>query len=192
MRIIAGTAGGRKLKSIRNTGVRPTLDRVKESIFNMLGNSIVNSIVADLFAGFGGLGLEAVSRGADHVIFVEKDYRNIQVIKENIKICKFQDKTDIVKDDVFKFLKRTESAGLDLIFMDPPYGKEIVDGVLNDIIIRKIMSPQGIIIVEHHKDDKIEEHRELQKLKDRSYGDTVIKIFCLQEVENANKGCISR
>src|SRR6056297_2372545 len=114
MRIIAGEAGGRRLKSIKTNQVRPTLDRVKEAIFNIIINNIYGSRGLDLFAGFGGLGLEAMSRGAEFIEFVEKKYKHIEIIKKNIEICGFTEKTRIHKRDVFDFLEETIGINYDL------------------------------------------------------------------------------
>lgn len=176
MRIIAGEARGRRLKSIRGTTTRPTLDRVKESIFNMLGPSLYSISVLDLFAGFGGLGLEALSRGAESVIFVEKEYRNVKIIKENIKICGFVDRAQVERKDVFAFLSGA-GGSYDLILMDPPYGGGLALRAVKQINKEGIIAQQGLIVVEHGLNDKMEELPDLDIIKEKTYGDTCITIY---------------
>lgn len=177
MRIIAGEAGGRRLKSIKGTSTRPTLDRIKEAVFNMIVPYLEFDMAAlDLFAGFGGVGLEAVSRGIRECTFVEKDKRNIKVLKENIRICKFEKETEVVNDDVFKFLKNTDKQ-YDLVFMDPPYAKglavESVDLLLENDLIKEF----GFIIIEEKADSEFKEWKQLQQIKKKTYGDTGISIY---------------
>ncbi len=181
VRIIAGKAGGIRLKSIKTAKVRPTLDRVKEAIFNMISQKTYGSKGLDLFAGFGGLGLEAVSRGAEHIDFVEKNYKHVQIIKKNIAICGFAAKTRVNKKDVYDFLKENINKDYDLIFMDPPYGKNYIGLALEIIEKNNLLARDGLIIIEHHKNDDIKEVKKFITLKDRNYGDTVIKIYKYRE-----------
>lgn len=176
MRIIAGTAGGRKLKSIKGTPTRPTLDRVKESLFSIINFYIPAASVLDLFAGFGSLGLESLSRGAKELLLVEKNKRNIQVIKENVEICNFSDKSTVIRDDVFIFLQNISSV-FDLILMDPPYGKNYAVRALELIIKNKVIAQDGIVVVEHGVEEKMKDYQFLTIIKSKSYGDTGITIY---------------
>lgn len=176
MRIIAGKAGSIKLKSINNANTRPTLDRVKEAMFSMLIPYLNNAKVLDLFAGFGGLGLEAVSRGASKSVLVERSRKNIKVIKENINLCNFQDQVTVVQDDVFNFLESNKET-FDIILMDPPYNKEFGDKLLNKIQRNNILNNKGIIVLEHSKNENFKNQNNLLKIKDKKYGDTKLTFF---------------
>ena len=176
MRIIAGRAGGRKLKSIKGTSTRPTLDRIKESIFSMIISYIPGAAGLDLFAGFGTLGLEAISRGAERIDFIEKDYRNIRVIIENIDRCNFTGMARAIKKDVFKFLSNTSNK-YDLIFIDPPYGASMVSESISVINARELLSEGGIIVAELGQGERIGEFAGLEIIRNREYGDTVILIL---------------
>lgn len=176
MRIISGRARSRKLKSIQGTGTRPTLDRVKEAIFNILAPVLPDSKCLDLFAGFGGLGLEAISRGAAAVIFLENNYRNVKVIRENIELCDFREEAQVKNMDVFKYLNDCNK-NFDLIFMDPPYGKGLVNKTISLISDGEFLSNKGLLIAEHHKNEDIEKLFKLTIIKEKVYGDTIISIF---------------
>ncbi len=181
MRIIAGEAGGRKLKTRKTKSVRPTQDRIKEAIFSMLISYIKNSKVLDLFAGFGSLGLEAVSRGAYHTTFVEINKKNASIISENISLCNFEKYTNLVIDDVFSFLKNNKNK-YDLIFMDPPYEKNLNDKVIKNILkLPSTIKDEGLIIVEHSKKEKVNGTDKLKVIKNRNYGNTTITILKYRE-----------
>mgnify|MGYP006279194685 CR=1 FL=1 len=180
MRIIAGEAGGRKLNSLKKSNARPTLDRVKEAIFSMIAPYLQSSNVLDLFAGFGGLGLEAISRGANMATFVEKNYKNARIIKENIELCKFQDRTNLEVKDVFSFVTNTPDK-YDNIFMDPPYNQGYEDKTLQIIYENEIIKQNGLIIIEHSKRTTIKELETFIKVKDKEYGDTAITVMQKKE-----------
>jgi len=176
MRIIAGKAGSINLKSINNSNTRPTLDRVKEAMFSMLIPYIQNAVVLDLFAGFGGLGLEAVSRGASEAVLVERSRKNIEVIKENISLCNFEKEVKVIRDDVFDFLK-SNNKKFDIILMDPPYKKEFGEKLLKRIKKNHILKNNGIIVIEHSKKENLKSQNNLVKIKDKKYGDTKLTVF---------------
>ena len=113
MRVIAGTAKGTKLNSIDDISTRPTLDRVKEPLFSIIQNNIVESNVLDLFAGSGALGIESLSRGAKHCTFCDKSYKSIQMLKENIQKVRMQEKSTILNIDYKKYLFAMEKCGFD-------------------------------------------------------------------------------
>ena len=183
MRIIAGQAGGRKLKSAKGTSTRPTLDRIKESIFNMIVSYIPGAEGLDLFAGFGTLGLEAISRGAKRIDFIEKDYRNIRVIKENIAICNFMDMARVIKKDVFDFLWNTGQQ-YNLILLDPPYGEDMVSPAISIIHERDLLANNGIIVAELGQGEMVGEFNGLEMIREREYGDTKIVILQCGRGEN--------
>lgn len=144
MRVITGTARGRRLKEPKNMNIRPTSDKVKESIFNIVQFDIEGRRVLDLFAGTGQLGIEALSRGAKSATFVDENNESVRIVRENLAHCELQG--DVVRADASSFLN---SCGkFDLIFIDPPYGSGIIDKVLAKIIQFDILSDGGIIICE--------------------------------------------
>ncbi|MFP4016015.1 MAG: 16S rRNA (guanine(966)-N(2))-methyltransferase RsmD [Halanaerobiales bacterium] len=179
MRIIAGESKGRKLKSIKGTSTRPTLDRVKESLFNIITPYILVDRGLDLFAGFGGLGLEALSRGVRTLVFVEKDFRNSKVIKENISSCGFEDRAKLQTEDVMRFLENT-SDKFDIIFMDPPYKENLVEKSLALIDKNDLLNQYGVIVAEHesnHEIDMSEFSKSFTQLRHKVYGDSAITVL---------------
>lgn len=180
MRIIAGEVKGRKLKSIKGTSTRPTLDRIKESLFNIITPYLMANNGLDLFAGFGGLGIEALSRGVVYFTFVEKDYRNCKIIKENIKITKYSDRTSVIQDDVFNFLNRVKDS-YDLIIMDPPYKRGYAVDVLKIILKKDLLNKYGIVVVEHEKELELNNIPGLSLIKYKIYGDTALSVLKKEE-----------
>ncbi|TDX52188.1 16S rRNA (guanine(966)-N(2))-methyltransferase RsmD [Orenia marismortui] len=170
MRIIAGKDKGRRLKSLKRRDVRPTTDRTKESIFNILGPNIAGTRFLDLYSGFGGIGIEALSRGAKEVVFVEKDRRNIKVIKDNLNLVDYEKISQIINNDVLRALPILNGE-FDLIFMDPPYEEtELYTNTLNKIKSYNLLSDKGIIIIEYDAKDKIEIPEGYSIIKEKRYG----------------------
>ncbi|ADQ14990.1 16S rRNA (guanine(966)-N(2))-methyltransferase RsmD [Halanaerobium hydrogeniformans] len=178
MRVIAGTAGGIQLKSIKGRNVRPTLDRVKESLFSMIAYYIVDAVVLDLFAGFGNLGIEALSRGAKEAEFVEIKSKHTALIEENLNKCNLAEKARVVRSDVYKYLGSTFKK-YDLIFMDPPYNKKLADKAVQLILKNEILNKNGILIIEKSTEEEIKNYQELEIIKSRDYGNTLILIYKL-------------
>ena len=176
MRIIAGEAGGRRLKSIKGSSTRPTSDRIKESLFNILSPYLPVGQGLDLFAGFGGLGIEALSRGVARMTFVEKDVRNCKVLRENLAIAGFEKRGKLIRGDVFSFLKKTEDS-FDLVLMDPPYQKDYVMEAMKLLLERDLLRKEGIIAVEHEGNLKLEQLRGFFLLKHKVYGDTALSVL---------------
>lgn len=147
MRVISGKVRGLKLECPQGLETRPTLDRVKEAIFSILLPYIVDSSVLDLYAGSGALGIEALSRGADTSVFVDNNEDAYNCIKRNLLNAKFDGKTTVLKTSAENFLKSTDKK-FDIIFLDPPYGKDMYSDTLKLISDLKILSDNGIILVE--------------------------------------------
>ena len=160
MRVIAGTAKGTKLSSIDDLSTRPTLDRVKEPLFSIIQNNIEQANVLDLFAGSGALGIEALSRGSKHYTFCDKSYKSIQMLKENIKKTRMEEKSTILNVDYKKCLSNQKEK-YDIIFIDPPYKFDIAVDSIKRIIDLKLLAKDGIIIIETD-----EEERELKELEE--------------------------
>lgn len=161
MRIISGSARGLKLDSLKGNDItRPTLDRVKESLFNMIQNRINDAIVLDLFAGSGALGLECASRGAKKVMLCDRDKKAISVIRQNIKKARMEEKTEIKQSDFKDCLSGKEK--YDIIFLDPPYKTNFAIEALEKIIEKSCLTQEGIVVIETDDEEKIE--KEIEKL----------------------------
>lgn len=180
MRIISGRAGGRRLKSSKKSNARPTLDRVKEAVFSMLAPYLVDAEVLDLFAGFGGLGLEAVSRGAARAVLVEKNRRNLGIIRKNIDLCGFLDNVELIQNDVFDFLSN-RSDSYDIIIMDPPYRKKYGGKIVEIIENNCLLKDGGLIVIEHSNKEEFSDTQYSNIIKEKEYGDTAITIFQFRE-----------
>ena len=146
MRVVSGMARGRKLKSLSGNTIMPTTDMVKESIFNIIQFDIEGRSVLDLFAGTGQLGIEALSRGAKSVVFVDSNPEAQMLIRENTELCGFMDSAAIVRRDALRYLEGSEK--FDLIFIDPPYATALAAKVLSKINEFDKLNVNGIIICE--------------------------------------------
>lgn len=175
LRVISGSARGHKLKCIQGMNTRPTQDRVKESVFNIIMDCIDESIVLDLFSGTGNLGIEALSRGAKFSVMVENSFSCVQVIKENLIHTKLNDKAKVINMDVIMSLKSLNQK-FDLIFMDPPYNKNLIIPTLNEIYSNEILSDNGLIIIERSVKDDISGNL-FSVLKEKKYGDTIVSFL---------------
>ncbi len=164
MRVISGKARGTKLNSIDSLSTRPTLDRVKESLFNIIQNKIPDSTVLDLFAGSGAIGIECISRGCKKVYFCENSKMAAEMVKSNLKKTRFTDYSEIYIQDYKKTLKTLKDKNLkfDIIFIDPPYKEDIAVEAVGQIILLDLLAENGIIIIE--TDEKEREEKELEKL----------------------------
>lgn len=180
MRVISGRLKGRKLTSIKGYGIRPTSDKLKESIFDILGNDFDGRVVLDLFAGTGSLGIEALSRGALTVVFVDTHPYSIAVIKKNLVELGLLNCAKIFKRNPLrglKFLKKI-SPNFDFIFLDPPYGKRFVDSTLKNIAQSGIIMPTTLVVAEHSVREVVTPRVGNLLLRDqRKYGKTLISFF---------------
>ena len=186
MRVISGAARGVKLSSLKGDNTRPTSDKVKESIFNIITPYIYEASFLDLFSGTGNMGIEAVSRGAGRAVLVEKHRMCFNIIEENIEKTKLRDRIELVKNDVYSTLKRLSSEGkkFDIIFMDPPYSKDLVKPCLVEIDKGTLLAEDGIIVIEHDiKDEIVEQVGNLIKNREKKYGNTMITFFSKEEKE---------
>jgi 16S rRNA (guanine(966)-N(2))-methyltransferase RsmD len=176
VRIIAGTAKGRRLATPTGSHIRPVLDQVKESIFNIL-YSVENLDVLDLFAGTGSIGLEAISRGAASVMFVDSDREAVKLLHENIRKCSFENQCRVIPKHINSALKMLEKSGrkFDLIFIDPPYLKDLVNPTIRQVFETGLLNDGGTIIIEHHPKEPIENLPNGLKISDeRKYGQTLM------------------
>lgn len=175
MRVITGSARGRKLITLEGMDVRPTTDKVKEAIFSIVQFDIEGSEVLDLFSGSGQLGIEALSRGAKRCTFVDSAQRSVKITAENVKATGFEQQASILNTDSLGYLK-TCRLTFDLAFLDPPYGKGTLDEVLP--LLEKHMSDRGIVVCEHEKGLVLpEEYGRLKKSKTYKYGKIEVTVF---------------
>ncbi|MBM7698423.1 16S rRNA (guanine(966)-N(2))-methyltransferase RsmD [Kurthia huakuii] len=184
MRVIAGERKGMPLKAVNGNTTRPTTDKVKESLFNILGPFFNGGVVLDLFAGSGGLGIEALSRGMDQAIFIEKDGKAYQNLKENIEKCRYEDVTEAYRNDATRALKLLikREVQANLIFLDPPYAKHSYYKMIDDIIANQIVAKDGIIVCEHDNQlDLPQKMATFTKYREEKYGSTIISFYRLEE-----------
>ncbi|NBI65420.1 16S rRNA (guanine(966)-N(2))-methyltransferase RsmD [Pseudoflavonifractor sp. 60] len=149
MRIISGSARGRKLREPQGVDTRPTTDKVKESLFNIIQFELEGRRVLDLFAGTGQLGLEALSRGAEHCTFVDQRKESAALVRENIKLCRFEDRSRFVQGEAQAFLTSClNRERFDIVFLDPPYKTDLLKQCLEKIARFDILREYGIIVCE--------------------------------------------
>ena len=176
MRIISGICRGRKLNTLEGDNTRPTADRVKESVFNILGTSVVDRVVLDLFAGSGNLGLEALSRGASSCVFVDSSKAAMKIIEMNIAGCRFEEKAKTYLCEFKTALKRFKENQFDLVFLDPPYHKNF--GIEALELLSTCVSEDGIVILETDGDEEVPEQIGAFEMYDvRNYGRIKVSFF---------------
>ena len=181
MRITGGQAKGRVLASLKGWNIRPTSDRVREAIFNLIGQDVTGFKVLDLFAGSGSLGIEALSRGASRALFIDNSVQSIKLIKKNLARSGYEPLGFVRKKDLSKGLPVKHplfKEKFDLIFVDPPYEKEMIPPLLGEVSERKLLSSQAIAVAESFKTETLPEVLgELQMVKSRIYGETKISLY---------------
>ena len=178
MRVISGTYKGRILKTVPDLSVRPATDRVKQTLFDMLANRVEmdGAKVLDLFAGSGGLGIEALSRGAANATFVENDQDAAHFIEQNIRMIGCEAETTLVETDALSFIDRcTES--FDLIFADPPYKFEETSRIPNMIFSKNLVAPHGYLLIEHTKELRFESTPLYAAGPEKRFGKTLVTFF---------------
>ena len=184
MRVISGKARGLKLNTPKNDDVRPTTDRVKESLFNMINSYIMDSEILDLFAGTGSLGIECLSRGANQCIFVDNSKESINIVKSNIKKARVENESIVLNLDFKSAINSLslKNKQFDVIFMDPPYYKNMFSDALLSVDENELLKEDGIIVVEHDTVDKFPDNMgRLYKSREKKYGNTTITFYKLEE-----------
>jgi 16S rRNA (guanine966-N2)-methyltransferase len=178
MRIIAGKYKGRPLKNFKAEHIRPTTDRVKETLFNKLMGWVEGARVLDLFSGTGNLALESISRGADWVDLVESHPKSVQIIRENISHLKITTGFKIHPVDVFKYIKNYTGTPYDIILADPPFTKELADSVMTAISESACFHANTMIVVEAARKERCEDHYgALIRLDRREFGDKNLNFY---------------
>ena len=177
MRIISGKAKGTKLYTLEGTNTRPTLDRVKESIFNIIQNDIEDAEILDLFAGSGAIGLEFLSRGARNAVLCDKSKDAIEIIKRNVQKTHMEEKTQILNLDFETCLDKVKNRQFDIIYIDPPYVAKYILKSIEKIIAQENLKKEGIMILETDDEQRILreiESEEVRIVDKRKYGRATI------------------
>ena len=188
MRVISGAARGTRLSDLGDLEVRPTLDQVKESFFNQVGSNLEGVSFLDLFAGTGSIGIEALSRGAKEVVFVEQNSQVQSLITRNLKKCRLTDENkkvrwELIKSDALESLSlmRKKDMVFDLIYVDPPFSKNLYGPCLSQLSDSGILKEDAWVIVEHfHKTRLQERYGKLKTFKDRRLGDSCLSFFKIE------------
>ena len=155
MRVISGSARGRRLKELQGMDTRPTTDKVKESLFNIIQFDIAGDVL-DLFAGTGQLGIEALSRGAKSALFVDKRADAVKLVRENLALCHLEENAQVICGDSLAALG-TQSGRFDIIFLDPPYESGLLEQAMEKIAQFDILSPHGIMVAESPQNQTLPE-----------------------------------
>jgi 16S rRNA (guanine966-N2)-methyltransferase len=178
MRVIAGEAKGRKLKMVRGSSTRPIGERVKEALFSILGDLVVDARFLDLFAGTGSVGIEALSRGAGFALFVEQQRQAVLTIRDNLAHTGLKDRAQVVKGDVFTFLKKDDLEPFDLIYVAPPQYQELWARTLRALDGTALLAPDGLVVVQIHPKEYEELRLEtLTRTDRRKYGSTLLCFY---------------
>ncbi len=176
MRIISGIRKGLKLKPPEGADTRPTTDRVKESVFNIIQPYLPAMRALDLFAGSGALGIEALSRHSNYCVFVEHSKAAYNLVRHNLDTSGFDKSSEIAFSDALIYLGSADEA-FDIIFLDPPYNKGLILPVLEEISKRNLLNNDGIIVIETEKGGESAEHPDYKVIKRAAYGKTLITVL---------------
>ena len=190
MRVISGKYRGRRLKGPKGLELRPTGDRLKETLFNILHSRIPGSVVMDVFSGTGAIGVEAISRGAGRVVFVERNPKAIALIRQNLELCGIKDGFDVIQEDVFKALRSfaRQNSHFDIIFFDPPYDWEPYHDLLKLTIKPELVSQQTSVVIEHRRKAALPDSGEgYQRYRIVRQGDSCLSFYKTCESENVRK-----
>ncbi|AOZ94177.1 16S rRNA (guanine(966)-N(2))-methyltransferase RsmD [Paenibacillus crassostreae] len=180
MRVVSGSAKGRPLKSVPGIGTRPTTDKVKEAIFSMIGPYFEGGTVLDLFAGTGGLGIEALSRGMENAIFIDMDPKSVETIRANLKATRLESQAEVFRNDAERAIKVLAKRELliDTVFLDPPYRLKNADELLQQMHERSLLQHHATIVIEH--DSKFEypdKFSQFNCVRKALYGESAVTIY---------------
>jgi 16S rRNA (guanine966-N2)-methyltransferase len=190
MRVIAGSAKGRRLASLPGEGIRPITDRVKEALFGILAETIQQARVLDLFAGTGAVGIEALSRGAEQATFVESSPRALAVIHENLRRSGLEDRARVVRADVFRFLRHQPEASFDFIYVAPPQYHGLWADTLHALDDSPWLAEGGLVVAQIHPKEYQDLPLEHLTLTDqRRYGSTML---CFYNLADASRSYVKR
>lgn len=176
MRVISGIYKGRQLKGYTLKGTRPTMDRVKESLFDILGDKVEGRVCLDLFAGSGNLGIEALSRGSKFVYFVDREYMAYKTIKDNLSCLNILN-VEVLNMDYLKALEKLNTIRFDIIFLDPPYKSDYLEKAVRKISELTLLNDKGIVVLESDDINKLYYNDYFREIVTRKYGDKYIRII---------------
>jgi len=188
MRVVGGAKKGRRLASFKGRSIRPTSDKVREAVFNILPRDFPFRKALDLFAGTGAMGIEALSRGAGYAVFVDNDQASIGIIRKNIETCGLGPASRVLKKDALDAVRFLSKKGekFDLIFIDPPYESALVEKTLRLVDEEGLLNADGFLVAETSKRSPISPGLTgLELVDERSYGDTLVYFFVVKEKEDA-------
>ncbi len=191
MRVIAGSARGRKLKSPNSSETRPIMDRVKTALFDILAPDIMGMRVLDLFAGTGAVGIEALSRGAESATFVERSPEAWRLVRENLALTNLSDRAEVLRADAFAYLQQAAAMGrrFDLVYIAPPQYVNMAAKALAQIDVSPLTEPDGLVIVQIHPQERAEldtlKLKQLRCYDERRYGSTLLLFYTHDEESNA-------
>lgn len=191
VRVVAGSAKGRPLKSVPGMGTRPTTDKVKEAIFSMIGPYFDGGTVLDLFAGTGGLGIEALSRGMGRAVFIDMESKSIETVKANLKSTGFESNAEIYRNEAGRAIKALEKRKyiFDLVFLDPPYRMKNGDALMTEMATRGLLSTGALLVLEYESSYSYpEEITEFLHLRTAKYGETAVSIYEYNPIEEDQSG----
>jgi 16S rRNA (guanine966-N2)-methyltransferase len=180
IRIIGGELKGRKLVTAAGVQTRPTADRVRESIFNILGDSFQDACVLDLYAGNGAMGIEALSRGAESAVFADDDKNALSALEKNITACSLESRTNIIKWNILKNLNimRSFQLAFNIVFVDPPYHKNMIQPTLSNLSKSRCLENGAFVVIEHSVLEPIAEKQHRFTISDqRRYGKTLVSFL---------------
>ena len=184
MRIIAGDFKGRRLFAPKDSKIRPTTDKVKESIFSMIAPYLEDAVVIDLFSGTGNLGLEALSRGAERCYFGDKSRESLELTRQNIAHCRAEERSIAILGE-YDYVLRKIPDKADLIFLDPPYRKGLIKDCMSHIAKLSLLSEDGVIVAEHGTDERLEDEiAGYTKIKEKVYGTITISVYGIDLEDN--------
>ena len=179
MKVISGTLKGRNINGYNIDGTRPTMDRVKESLFAMIQTNIKDSIVLDLFAGSGQLGIESISNGANTCYFIDNNKEVIKILNQNISNLNIKSNSKVILSDWKKALNDFSNQGIkfDIIFVDPPYDYDVYEKILEKVSSLNLLNENGLIILEHSNLKLKETYNNLTLYKQKKYGSKSVNIY---------------
>ncbi len=189
MRVISGQAKGHPLKAVPGSNTRPTTDKVKESLFSIIGPYFDGERVLDLFAGTGGLGIEALSRGAANAVFIDSSSQSIEVVRANLTSTRLADRAETYRNDARRALKLLQRAGkpFDLIFLDPPYATKDCDVLLLDMVSKELVAENAVAVVEHHPDVGYEDaFGGFTRARYATYGEIALSVYRYNKLDEAD------
>jgi 16S rRNA (guanine966-N2)-methyltransferase len=191
LRVISGSAKGKKLKAPRGLNTRPITDMIKGALFNVWGPRVTGCKLLDLFAGSGSVGIEALSRGAEKVVFVDNSNEAVKIIKENLANCRFDPMSTIYRSDVLKVLGLLNRQGdrFDLVYIDPPFTNEkIFYEVMVALDEVDILDPDGIAVLRTPRKKEMPDFKNLHRYRQSSYGESSLHYYCRYEEDPKDDG----